>query len=220
MKSLHLTLSILFFPLSFLMGQIPDYYRLSAERFFALPETQQIIDVRNPNNLLLDAAIFQATNQVRLQHNLPVFEWHEALQKAAQLQSESMIEQNFYGHGNPKPEWSDFVKRVKLFPQSFVALAENVAQYPTIDCPEWYGIRQKANKEYEYYDARSNKVYVPHTYASYAQAVVKGWYNSPPHRQNILNSAFKYMGCAARLQRNPYKQKETPYARMTQDFGG
>jgi uncharacterized protein YkwD len=61
---------------------------------------------------------------------------------------------------------------------------------------------------------------MPYTYLEYARLLVNGWMNSPPHRRNLLNPDYKYLGCSARFSKNPFKARQLPFARSTQNMGG
>ena len=77
------------------------FYKMSAIDFMKLPELNKPIDARNPNNSLLDAALFHLTNEQRVKFNLPKFVYSYSLHKATINHSEAMINQDFYSHENP-----------------------------------------------------------------------------------------------------------------------
>ena len=51
-----------------------------------------------------------------------------------------------------------------------------------------------------------------YTYAEYAALLVDAWMNSPPHRANILNPSFTYLGCAAQLGKGVRNGNDEIYA--------
>jgi uncharacterized protein YkwD len=199
----------------------PDGYLLTDQAFFAQLTTQETLAIETPDTLLLDIALFQATNEARRVAALPILEYDRALYQAARSHAASMIEKDFYSHENFH-NLSDLnpLKRIQKQANHFKVIAENIGQYETIDTPTWFGIRfNSRSQRYEYIDLESKQVYQSHTYASYARYVVKQWLNSPPHRVNLLNSKFTHVGCAGRLSSYPFQQRRAPFGRVVQNFG-
>ncbi|MDJ1497566.1 CAP domain-containing protein [Cytophagaceae bacterium DM2B3-1] len=197
------------------------YYQMTWREFYALPETQKPIDPKNPDYELIDAAFFHATNEAREKEKRKTFLYSEVLYTAANEHSTSMISKNYYAHED-RTDKKRYLpgQRITLAGGKFMATAENIAQYEVIATPGQYCPRKQSNGEYRYFDCNTDKVYPAHTAVSFAQKVVKGWMNSPGHRRNILNTDYQYMACAIQIIKNPYKSENTPFARITQNFGG
>ncbi|QMW00661.1 CAP domain-containing protein [Spirosoma foliorum] len=199
----------------------PDEYRLSDQAFFAQSISQQPIALDKPDTLLLDIALFQATNEARRQAGLSPLLYDRALYQAARNHAQSMIDHNYYGH-------EDFYnlseltvqKRIGKQTNQFERFAENIGQYQTIDTPDWFCARlNKRTHQYEYMDSQTSQIFQPYTYASYARYAVKQWINSPHHRANLLNPLFTHVGCAGRLSTSPFKERKPPFGRVVQNFG-
>jgi uncharacterized protein YkwD len=214
---------ILFLPNILFAQKDSLLYKMSIADFLSLPEVNRPIDVRNPNNSLLDAALFHVTNEQRIKHNLPKFKYSFPLHKATNEHAEAMINQDFYSHENPySPANRKMTDRIFLYTWEFKEMAENIAQHDILGgIDEMYCFEiPKNNKDYVYLNCDTKKPIPMRSYAELAIAVVNGWMNSPHHRENILNSRLKCMACSGRISKNPFKTKRSPFARLTQDFGG
>ncbi|WP_461082572.1 CAP domain-containing protein [Spirosoma flavus] len=199
----------------------PELYQLQDAAFFALPNCHQLIDLDQPDTLLLDAALFQATNEARRAFKLPIFNYDPSLDKAARHHAQSMIRYDFYGHQNLYQLAAiNPLKRIENHTKHFYQIAENIGQYQTINTAEWYGVRfNSRSKRYEYLDAESQALYKPFSYAQYARYAVQQWLNSAHHRANLLNPYFTHVGCAGRLSVKPFQQPRAPFGRVVQNFG-
>ncbi len=198
-------------------------YKMSTIEFMKLPELNKQIDAKNPNNALLDAALFHITNEQRVVHNLPKFKYSYSLHKATNEHSEAMINQDFYSHENPfSPANRKMTDRIFLYTLEFKEMAENIAQHDILGgIDERYCFEIPRNsQDYVYLNCETKKPVPMRTYAELARSVVEGWMNSPHHRENILNPRLKSLACSGRISKNPFKTKRSPFARLTQDFGG
>jgi uncharacterized protein YkwD len=198
-------------------------YKMSSANFMKLTEVNKPIDAKNPNNALLDAALFHLTNNQRLTHNLLMFKYSYALHKATNEHSEAMINQDFYNHENPySPANRKMSDRIFLYTWEFKEMAENIAQHDILGGnDERYCFEIPRNKQdYVFLNCETKKPLPMRTYAELARSVVNGWMNSPHHRENILNPRLKSLACSGRISKNPFKTKRSPFARLTQDFGG
>jgi uncharacterized protein YkwD len=200
---------------------LPEGYLLSDQAFFAQSISQQTIALDKPDTLLLDMALFQATNEARRQAGLRLLQYDQALQVAARNHAQSMITHNYYSH-------DDFhslneltpLRRINNQTTQFFGFAENIGQYQTIDTPDWFCARlNKRTHQYEYLDSQTNQIFQPYTYAGYARYAVKQWLNSPHHRANLLNPLFTHVGCSGRLSANPFRERKAPFGRLVQNFG-
>lgn len=199
----------------------PEGYLLSDEAFFAQPLAQKVIVLERPDTILLNLALFQATNEARRLAGLPACRYDRSLYQAARNHAESMMRNDYTSHEDLyNLETMTLLKRVQKQTRRFNWMAENIGLYQTIDTPEWYGVRySKPARRYEYVDSDTKKVYQPYSYASYARYAVKQWLESPHHRANLLNPSFTHVGCAALLSTHPYEQRRAPFGRLVQNFG-
>ncbi len=214
---------ILLFPNILFAQKDSLFYKMSATDFMKLPEVNKPIDAKNPNNALLDATLFHLTNEQRVKFNLPKFIYSYSLHKATNEHSESMINQDFYSHENPySPANRKMTDRIFLYTWEFKEMAENIAQHDILGgIDERYCFETPRNgQDYVFINCETKKVLPMLTYADLAHAVVDGWMNSPHHRENILNPRLKFLACAGRISKGVFKTKRSPFARLTQDFGG
>jgi uncharacterized protein YkwD len=199
------------------------FYKMSATNFMKMPEVNLPIDAKKPNELLLDAALFHATNEQRVKNNFPAFQYSSLIHKAAIGHSEAMIERDFYNHDNPySPANRRMQERILLYTTEFKRMAENIAQHDVLGGTDNQYCFQnpKYGEDYMYVSCDKKKVIPMRTYAELARAVVNGWMNSPHHRENIMNPKLTVMACSGRFSKNPFKTSRSPFARITQDFGG
>ncbi len=199
------------------------FYKMSATDFMKLLEVNRPIDARNPNNALLDAAIFHATNEQRIKFNMPIFVYSTQLHEATVGHSEAMINQDFYSHENPfNPIEKNMIDRIYLYTKQYRYMAENIAQHDILggnDDKYCFEV-PKRGQDFIFLNCNSKKIIPIRTYAELARSVVNGWMNSPHHRQNILDPTLKSMATSGRISKGAFKTQRSPFARLTQDFGG
>lgn len=176
-----------------------DFDKLSPTQFAARPEMKVMLDSDHLDLARLAAAIFHETNRVRRELGLPRFRQLVALDTAADLQANSNALAQSASHYNLAPILAtpfDRVLHVGLNPQQ---VGENAAFFPLLDIDPSHGIQesQKENKRVSL-DAETGRELQPHTYASFAAALVKAWMNSPEHRANLVNPKYRYVGCSGR----------------------
>jgi uncharacterized protein YkwD len=198
-----------------------SYYSVYWRDFYVYPELNKIIDANDPDYGLLDAAIFHATNEIREIHKLPLFTYSPILHQSSDLHSSNMISLDFYGHNNEKNlKFYMLENRIRAFGGNFEFSSENIAQLQIVNTSYYYCPIPKKNGEFQYLNCENNEPYPVYTYLEYAKMAVKNWFESPSHRKNLLSKDLKFLGCAARISKEPYKSKNAPFARLTQNFGG
>jgi len=198
-------------------------YKISSADFMKLLEVNNPIDAKNPNNALIDACLFHVTNEQRVIHHLPKFNYSFLLHKVTNGHSEAMINQDFYNHENPySPANRKMTDRIFIYTWEFKEMAENIAQHDILGGSEdrYCFEIPRNNKDYVFLNCETKKPLPMRTYAELARSVVNGWMNSPHHRQNILNPRLKFLACSGRISKNPFETKRGPFARLTQNFGG
>ena len=149
------------------------------------------------NRELLDAAVFHETNRRRQQSGLPPLAYNAKAREMARIQSRAMAKGRFVEHTNPDPQQrntTDRARTVGLHPRF---LGENVAST--------FGRRYKSGMGFFVREENRRKIYSyqpngpaipPHSYLSFAEALLDEWMESPGHRQNILHKSPQYLGCA------------------------
>lgn len=199
----------------------PAYYHLTWQEFKALPAAWKTIPLKQPDYELLDAAIFQVTNKARAQEGKPPLQYLPALHRSAVFHAQAMIDLEFYDHYNLKQlVYLTPDKRITAFGGFFHYTAENIAQYDIINTDLEYCPARQPNGSFSYLNCHTRRPYRAYTYLAYAEVVVNGWLHSPPHRKSLLSTDYQYVGCAARISKNPYQQRQVPFARLAQNFGG
>jgi len=198
-------------------------YKMTATNFMKLIDVNVPIDARNPNNTLLDAALFHATNEQRIKFNMPIFVYSIQLHKASTEHSEAMINQDFYSHENPfNPADKKMIDRIYLYTKQYKQMAENIAQHDILggDDDKYCFEIPKRGQDFIFLNCDTKKIIPLRTYADLARTVVNGWMNSPHHRQNILDPKLKSMATSGRISKDAFKTQLSPFARLAQDFGG
>ena len=214
-------LFIYFFTVPFAKAQLwsdEDYQKYSITEFLQLDEIHQIINFKTVDIPLLQAAIFYATNEKRVEHGLPLFIHHSTIEKVASEHASDMVKYNFYSHVSKVKGKKTVTDRFHLENIDFAIISENIASSTGMQ----YQLGRKVNipKSGEQFTYATNKkeVILPHTYLSYAREIVGFWMGSYHHRLAILNPNHYYLGCGAK----PYPNKDFYnmfYVMAVQNFG-
>jgi uncharacterized protein YkwD len=160
--------------------------------FYKLSEAQAVVDPNNYDLHLLSAAVFFATNKMRENKHAKPLQFAPQLRNAAVVHTEQMIEKNFFDHFNRlTPELRSPEQRMGLFGIAATDMAENV--------------------DYTYIQLSQNI-----TYIQLAEKIVDDFYDSPPHRKNLLGKEFSRLGCAAIFEM--HDKDGARYLKATQDF--
>lgn len=163
------------------------------------PAMAEVISLDSFDAARLSDAIFRETNQVRRQLGLRPFTRLNQLDRAADIQASSNALGGAAIHGNLIHEWAtpfDRVVNVGLRPN---IVSENAAMLPLLDFDVSKGYYERKTPEGTVIvAAQTGRVAHAHTYASFAQAIVRAWMNSPEHRANIVNPRLRVLGCSAR----------------------
>lgn len=108
--------------------------------------------------------VWRLTNVERNQHHLPTLNYDEGLADMARLHSQNMVMKNFFAH---KDHLGDQVgeRRARYYPSLLVTgIGENLGKF-----------------------TNSAKRFSP-------EELVRGWMQSPLHRDNILTAEFTHLG--------------------------
>ena len=198
--------------------QESDYSNWNHTNYRNNPLFQETIDFNNIDYRRIAATVFYATNEIRQRHNLSIFDYARELEISAYNHSKEMTLRNFFDHSNPhNPSRRTTGDRARLAGITNPYLAENIAQSFAIQYQAGrsvYGI--DGNNGLISYTSGGTPI-PPHTYLTFADAVLNQWMNSPGHRANILNTNGLQLGCGVYLFR---KQSffNVPYFNATQNF--
>jgi uncharacterized protein YkwD len=169
----------------------------TSSSFRLLPAATNAVSSDRLNRELLDAAVFHETNRRREQNGLPPLAYNGKARQMARIQSRAMAKDRFVEHTNPDPQQrndSDRARTVGLHPRF---LGENVAST--------FGLRYQSGMGFFVREERGRKIYSlqpngapipPHSYVSFAEALLDEWMQSTAHRQNILHKSPEFLGCA------------------------
>lgn len=179
------------------------YEKYNSSNYLTNNNLYSEINFENIDYVLLNAAVFFRTNEIRKEHGLSELGFLQNLESSATMHAKDMIRRNFFDHTNPydksKTTPSD---RGRLSGIINPSLAENIA--------ENFGIEYEGGKSVYVIDAKkgffsyeyNGPVIKNRTYLSFAQAIVLQWMNSPGHRENILSKKAVQLGCGMAFYRD------------------
>lgn len=192
---------------------VDHYYTLSSKEFFALPEANQIINPEEFDKDLLEAAVFFASNEVRIDKRKTAYSYSPILIKSSRLQSDYLLELGTLDHLNKDKNLRTPMMRIDHFGGDFMATAENLARLSIFQLPD--DGRYYKSEAGEFLDQHGKPI-IFHTYASMARKVVDGWMHSKGHRKNLMDD-YNYLGCGVS---SVVKSKNgVPEIYFTQNFG-
>lgn len=193
------------------------YEKFDEKSFAAYPPTLERIDMEHIDFPLLHAAVFYETNRIRKLHQLPEFHHSNALEQAAREHSLDMVNHNFFSHTSPVKGKTTLTERAAAVGIRDCALAENIHERWGLEFAENQPVYPPVHGQ-NYFSYKYMGEAIPnHTYQSLAKAVVKSWYESAGHRQNMLNPELKYLGVgAAHFKNSAFYNID--YFRFTQVF--
>jgi uncharacterized protein YkwD len=139
----------------------------------------QVMSPESFDHALLAQAIFEASNRVRAANGAPPLARMAALDAAADEQAIYMSLSLAAGHTNPIPGKRDVEERIESQGLHAASVGENAIMMAA---------RRPADEPGGNY-----------TYSSFAARLIKGWMDSPGHREILLARKFTNLGCAARL---------------------
>lgn len=200
-------------------GFADDNYRsVSWQQFANAKVVNQKIDLQDPDLELLNAAVFFASNQAREQRKMPIFRFQAPLRDMARFHAKQMAKYHFVSHDNPRaPRYATVEARGRQFDAQ--VNAENVAStflHKYSSGSRYY--TKKTSQGDTFFDSSSRQIKV-HTYWSFAQDIVQGWIDSPPHRKNLFHPQLKTLGCACEVGRGEVNSGQLPMAYCGQNFG-
>lgn len=164
---------------------------------------------------ILAQAIFEATNELRVELGYSSFKSSKDLFEAAQFQADRMAKRKRLQHdwrGDKK--YGTARARITQFGANFRATGENIARDYLVDIPsgQTYYLNEAGQAI-----TRQGKPIPYRSYQQIARKVVKDWYNSPGHRENLLRD-FEYLGIGA-SKLVPEKKGPNFDVYLVQNFG-
>ncbi|MEL7531465.1 MAG: CAP domain-containing protein [Bacteroidota bacterium] len=194
------------------------YGSVGWEQFSRSGIANRKIDLRKPDLEILNAAVFFASNKARAKKKLALLSFDPALRNMARYHAQQMAHYHFVSHDNPRsPSYATVEARGRQF--NAQVNAENVAN--TFLHRYRSGTRYYAKPGPQgdaFFDSSHQEIKL-HTYWSFAESIVEGWINSPPHRRNLFHSQLKTLGCACEIGKDEIGSGELPMAYCGQNFG-
>jgi len=179
-----------------------ENYSLSYDDFLTIKKLNEQIDFSSINYPLLQASIFYETNQQREKAGVAPLMFHQSLEVAAFDHAQDMKAYEFFSHTSVVSGKESVRDRALLAGFSWSMLGENIAKSFGLDYQAGTPVYSpNHNGGYFSYEYRGEPI-IPHTYLSFAKAIVNQWMNSPGHRANILNVNYGYLGIGAAHYQN------------------
>ena len=151
-----------------------------------------------PDELAL--SIHNNTNLIRKQEGLSELKWNEAISSIAQSHSEDMAQNGYFSHTNPQGEGAS--ERATRFGFSgihtnkkyvVVGIGENL--FATHRYEEYLIAHDSLNGSPQYFVKWKSL-------ESISNEAVKAWLQSPPHRKNLLSTAYTIQGIGVSIGSN------------------
>ncbi|NND72768.1 MAG: CAP domain-containing protein [Rhodothermales bacterium] len=188
---IHRTIVIAFASVIFLNTNTAAAQKIDVN--FDLPADSLIL-IETPETevspLHLERLIRKYVNKVRRQHKLPELKHNESLDPIARDHSKDMGDQDFFDHTNLDGETptmrghrAGFVCRLQYDNVIATGLAENL----------FYTYKYRSVSR-AYFPDHVRLTFDWKDEESIAREVVEGWYNSPPHRKNLLHERSRSHG--------------------------
>ena len=161
--------------------------------FSELADAKKIVDPKNYDLHLLNAAVTFAGNKMREEKKLKQLKFSSALRDAALIHTHEMVTRKFFDHYNRKDrKLYSPAHRIQMFIANPAAIAEN--------CDENF-------------IAPSEQI----SYWQMGERIIKHLYGSPPHRENMLSKSYDYVGWGVVFETQPRKGGAY-FLKATQDF--
>jgi uncharacterized protein YkwD len=158
--------------------------------------------------------IFNITNEVRVGFGLQPVAYSNYLDRMGQMHTNEMYTHKFFLHDNPYckqvESLSDRMQYCNLN-ALYDKVGENLADYPAVnDTIQISPIAILINRLKPQRLLPAN---------SLSRDIIKGWYNSPGHRVNLLCPDYNYVGFGLLLYPKMCNGMKVKYLLVTQNFG-
>ncbi|BDA77254.1 hypothetical protein LPTSP3_g01840 [Leptospira kobayashii] len=172
-----------------------QYEELNDQSFSSYAPAKERIDFANIDYPLLNAALFFETSKERRKLGLKPFRYSALCEQAAFGHAQDMVNLNFYSHTSKVSGKENLKDRLELVGIINPTSGENIINSFAIDYKPGTPVYNPEQNEGKFFSYQKKGPPIPnHTYLSLADSLVESWMNSPPHRRNILNPDFSYMG--------------------------
>jgi len=181
------------------------YYSMRPEEFLNLPEARTHLDFDRLNPVLLNAAVFHATNLERVKQRRRALSWSRHVEAAADLQARAMERYGVVAHTNTR-------ERSKRTLADRMALAGLKPKYASEVLAMTFGRAYQAGKPFyasRDLSGRPTFSYTPNgppmpmrSPSAFAKEVVRLWIESPSHRDSLLSDLAETLGCSNRAGRD------------------
>jgi len=194
-------------------------YRFNKPAYYAVPEQEMLQSARLSKVVILDSldvellewAVFHETNIQRQRLGLSSINFDSRLQDAARQHSSEMVRLQYFDHDSPVDGFETVAKRLTRHGISSGFGGENIAIHPAVKKDGFVFRISGAPEETRSCWRNSGKHY---TYMEFAKDLVRRWLNSAPHRRNILNRGYKFVGIGA----VPSRYQDSSVFYVTQNF--
>lgn len=208
-------ISILSLFIQLISGQ-SIYEGLNHKNFRENEKLQQKIDPEDFNTELLNAAIFFATNEIRVKNKLSVLNYNSLLEKAATIHSKNMAKNDFFDHTNRKSrKYREPKDRAIAAGISNPKIAENIIEGFLLVYKSGESVIPKDKGAF--IDPKTREQLPFQTYLSLTDQLMETWMNSKGHRANILSDKAIELGCGTTLYYMT-EFNDMPAVKATQNF--
>jgi len=189
----------------------PKYYTTPEAELTESRILQTVVKPDSLNLQLLEWAVFYETNLQRNRFGLLPLRYEGNLQHEARSHSQEMVQLQYFDHVSPVDANKTVKERLKNAGINHGGGGENIAIHP-VRKKQHIVFRVLGDSQPSKYNWRnSGTVY---TYEEFAQDLVERFLNSAPHRHNILNSAYQFLGVGAA----PAQYHHSSVLYVTQNF--
>ena len=145
---------------------------------------------------LLAAAVLHETNRYRAQEKLPLLRHMDRVDDVAMMHAVDQAHGGWFGHINEHdPKKRELMDRMKLLGLKPMFGGENILiEYGFAYVPgkRVYPVRD-GDDEGMSYDPHGDAI-PAYTYLAFARRIVKRWWESPHHKENIVSPHPKFLG--------------------------
>jgi uncharacterized protein YkwD len=173
-----------------------DHFRAEADRAGR-------IDVAAIDQDLLSAAVFHETNRRRARYSRSLLTYRAELQEAARIQARGMARAGAVTHQHPDPGLKTLADRLRHVGVQPRFSAENTAMSFAIQYKSGTPVhsRKQDGRVVFSYEPEGEPIR-PHTYRSFAEALLDEWMRRSGHRSNILDERARQLGTGHEHARN------------------
>lgn len=190
----------------------PDIYNVQPEVSELTATLSRELIFESVDLEILEWAIFVETNNQRERLGVHAFRFQPLLRLAACQHSEEMVAFDYFEHTSPVAEYATLGKRLNKVGLHRTFAGENIAIYPGCrrqDVVFWAEGVSSIESRQSWRNYGRN-----YTYEEFAEELVMRWMQSPPHRKNIVNKHFRYLGVG--IAKGVYNGSKVFY--VTQNF--